>query len=439
MNLFSDTLQVQKIFSKSSQFLAKLSERNLFWFLALTGILSAVFFRSLLAALPYQFGIEAAGLFVPPFLASLYMAICGSRRGFTNGLLLKTVALFCIQLIPFGHLLIAVVLPNPGEDFARNFAYAQNMIAHNTLWGGDKIAYPDEGNAFITQPGQRYFIALELIMFKHLYRFVSVFNALIFVVSLFYFMKAVYVSLEKSLFRSVLLFFLVLTVPYAVKNIMMGLNEWLMITFLMLSVYFTRVRNAVIAALVFLALVPFIRQNSLPSVLLIACWIILNCDKKLFAAILFLLVLLLPVYHNLYYAGEWRYFASIHQWPFLSYATPSKYEPSIGINYMKVINNVLHYTGIHIRANNSIDIMEESLGFLWLFPFVYYFMQKKYFTGWFRLFFLTITLAMILPTFFIATHFYPRFEFVCIFWVLAAFVFLVNQTNRFPSMKGIGK
>lgn len=413
--------------------LAKVSDVKIFWLFAFAGFVSSLILRSYLKTLPYQFGVEALGLFVPPFLAALYMAISGVKNGFSNGLLLRVIALYFIQIIPFGNLLFQIILPNPGEDFARNFAYAQNMIDQLTLWGGDKIAYPDEGNAFITQPGYRYFIALELVLFRNLYRFVSVLNALLFVVSLFFFMKAVFASLGKSLFMVLLLFFLVMTVPYAVKNILMGLNEWFMVVLLMLSVYFFKARSAVILSIVFLALVPFIRQNTLPAVLLIALWLVMGYKNKLLNAGLFLFVLLLPVYHNLYYAGEWRFFASIHQWPFLSYATPSKYEPAIGINYMKVVNNLLHYTAIHIRGDKSIDLMEEAFCFLWMFPFIYYSMQKKYFTGFYKWFFLIVTLGVIIPTFFIATHFYPRFEFVCVFWALSAFIFLIRDSTLIHS------
>lgn len=421
---------------KSIEYLpAKVSDFKIFWLFAFVGFASSLILRSYLKVLPYQFGIEAVGLFVPPFLAALYMAICGIRNGFSNGLLLKVILLYCIQVIPFWNLLFQIILPNPGEDFARNFAYAQNMIDQHTLWGGDKIAYPDEGNAFITQPGYRYFIALELVLFENLYRFVSVLNALLFIVSLFFFMKAVFLSVGKSLFTILLLFFLVMTVPYAVKNILMGLNEWFMIVLLMLSVYFLKVRGAVILSIVFLALVPFIRQNTLPAVLLVAFWLVMGYKNKLLVFGLFLFVLLLPVYHNLYYAGEWRFFASIHQWPFLSYATPSKYEAAIGINYMKVINNVLHYAAIHIRGDKSIDLMEEAFCFLWMFPFIYYCMQKKYFTGFYKWFFLIVTLGVIIPTFFIATHFYPRFEFVCVFWTLSAFTFLIGD-SRLIQAKG---
>jgi hypothetical protein len=411
---------------------AKIPDRIIFTLFAFVGATTSLILRPHLNDFRYQFGIETIGFFVPPFLTGSYMAICGFRNGFSKKLLFTTILIFLLQIVPFGGTLFQAILPNPGEDFARNFAYAQNMITQRTLWGGDKIAYPDEGYAFITQPGHRYFIAFELIIFKDLYRFVGLINILIFIVSLFFFMKSIVLTLGKSLFTGVLLFFLAMTVPYAVKNILMGLNEWLMVILLMLGIYFQKVRKSVILAIIFLALVPFVRQNTLPSVILIAGWIVVGSKNKLLVAVFFLVILMLPLYHNLYYAGEWRFFASIHQWPFLYYSTPSKYEPAIGVNYMKVINNVLHYAGIHVKGDKSIDLIEEACCFLWMFPGVFFYIQKKYFFGFKRLYFLIIAFGMIIPTFFIATHFYPRFEFVCIYITLAAFVSLQGRVSANP-------
>lgn len=407
--------------------LARYSEKYLFLLIAFVGVASSFFFRTSLKNLPYQFGIDSIGLFIPPFLTGIYMFFSGFRNGFTNAVLVKAIILFAIQLMPLSDLLFRVVLPNPGEDFARNLAYARNMIANNTLWGGDKIAYPDEGYAFITQPGYRYFIALEMLLFKNLYRIVSVVNILFFIIALFFSLKSLSSSLTNSRFRLLLLFFLVFTIPYATKNILMGLSEWLMVSILMLSVYFFKVRNSTFIAIVLLALVPFIRQNTLPSVVILGFWIIYNSKNRLLAGFLFFIFLMLPFYHNLFYAGEWRFFVSIYHWPFLSYESPSKYIESSGINYSHITSNLLHYFGIHIRGNGHVDFLEEAFAFLFPFIFIYFFIQKKYFSGYLRILFLMITLGVIIPTIFFATDFYPRFEFVCVYFAVAAFLFLYQQ------------
>lgn len=413
-----------------------LNEKYVFLSLLTVGISSSYFLYPYAKGYPYQFGPQMIGLFVPPFLTGLYLFYFFYLNGLNKIVLLKATLLFFLQLLPFYPLFFIEVSPFPGEDFARNFAYAQNMIRNQTLWGGDKIAYPDEGYTFITQPGYRYFITLEMLLFKKLYRIVSVINILFFIIALFFFLKSVTGSFLNSRFKLLLAAFLVLTIPYATKNILMGLSEWFMVSILMLSVYFFKICKWSLLSVVLLALVPFIRQNTLPSVLLLAGWIVFNSKQKILLILSFLIVLMLPLYHNLYYAGEWRFFVSIYHWPFLSYESSLKDSESSGVNYMLIISNLLHYFGIHIRGDGSIDFLEEAFAFLFPFLFICFFIQKYFFSGYLRLLFLMITLGIIGPTVFFATDFYPRFEFVCVFWTLSAFTFLIKDSTPIHS-KGL--
>lgn len=184
-----------------------------------------------------------------------------------------------------------------------------------------------------------------------------------------------------------------------------------------------------------LALVCFIRQNTLPAVLLLTAWIIMANKNKMLLLFLFLLVLLLPVYHNLYFAREWRFFVSIYHWPFLSYESPSKYVSSSGFNHVHVFSNLLHYLGVHVRSDGSVDFLEESFIFLLPFIFMYYKIQKVFFWGHKWFFYMMVTLSIILPTVFFATDFYPRFEFVCVYFVLAAFFYLYSRKNLSDGMQ----
>ncbi|RXK62453.1 hypothetical protein ESA94_05475 [Lacibacter luteus] len=370
---------------------------------------------------------------MPPFLATVFAAIMGLKNGFTGKLLAFTIVLFFIQLLPVTDLLFRVIAPNPGEDFARNLAYAQNMIEQKTLWGGDQIAYPEEGKEFVTQPGYRYYLAFQLFCFKHLYRFIGVLNSLLFVIALFWFMKAIVVTVEQKLFRILLVCLVASTVLYATKNILMGLNEWLMILCLLLSVYYYKVKSNEILAVVFLALVVFVRQNALLSVMLMFFWMFYNSKNKILSLTFFSLTLLLPVYHNLYYAGKLQFFVSIHQWPFLKYVSTSKLTPAHAVNYMNVLNNVFHYLGFHVRNTGVIDFIEEGFFFLLAFPVIVFYIQKKFFLGLHRFYYLATVALMVGPTVFLGTHFYPRFEFVCFYFGIAAFVlFISTSKERFP-------
>lgn len=98
--------------------------------------------------------------------------------------------------------------------------------------------------------------------------------------------------------------FLALALPYAAKNIIQGLSEWLAVALVLLYAAFC-LRRQYLPAVVAIALAPFVRQNLLlVSVLLGVVSILASGRYRL--AVPYLLGILLPVYHNLYYAGELR-------------------------------------------------------------------------------------------------------------------------------------
>lgn len=152
-------------------------------------------------------------------------------------------------------------------------------------------------------------------------------------------------------------------------------------------------------------------------------------------SILFFTVLLLPLYHNLYYAGEFRFFTSIDHWPFLKYdATKTT---ALGFNFTKMLNNLSHYAGIDFFRKKTPDFIEDSFAWLWLFCFVYFYCgwKLKFQQLRFFYFFSSFTL-IILPTLLFATHFYPRFEFVVVYFVITLFALLYHLQQKTPAMRG---
>lgn len=407
----------------------------LFVSIAVTGIACSILLRPALASLPYQSGEKALGLFIPPFLTVIYFSIIGNKNEYSKRLLLKSLLLFVLQITPLGDLLFQEIAPNPGEDFDRNFQYAEYMIASKTLAGGDQLFYKDQGLSFITQPGLRYLIAGELLAFGKLYRFVSVLHILVFISSLFLFLNALQQLTASNKIMALLSLLFVLTVPFATKNILMGMPEWLTVMLLMLSVYFFVCRKNMTAAIILLALVPFIRQNILPPVLLFLLFYLRDSRHKLMLTILFLAVLLLPLYHNLYYAGEFRFFTSIDHWPFLKYDTSKT--TALGFNFTKMLNNLSHYAGIDFFRKKTPDFIEDSFTWLWLFCFVYFYCGWKLKIQQLRIFYFFSSFTLIiLPAVLFATHFYPRFEFVVVYFVITLFALLYQLQQKTPSMRG---
>ena len=382
----------------------------LFFAILVAGIVSSVLSKSLLSLSEYQFGPETLGLFVPPFLTTLFLYFAGREHGFSYKILGFSLLLFMLQLLPFGELLWKVVKPNPVEDFERYFQYARHMIRHQTLWGADQIRFPNQSRAYITQPGYRYFVAFELLIFDKLYRFVSLLNIGLFLSAIYFFLKIIHHLISDGKLKFMLSSLLVLSVPYATKNILMGLTEWLTVILLVCFAWFYFYKKQWLTAFVFLAFVPFLRQNLLPPVfvILVIHFISQKFDYRIL--VVFVLILLLPVYHNLYYAGEFRFFTSVFEWPFIEYTSGG----SKRIDILHILNNVCHYLGFDF-INGHIDFIEE--GFLMLIGFVIiYFCFNRYFAKqlWSYLFYAITLSTLFIPTLLLATDFYPRFEFVLI-------------------------
>lgn len=192
---------------------------------------------------------------------------------------------------------------------------------------------------------------------------------------------------------------------------------------MIISAYLYISKRNVLIAVFILAFVPFIRQNLLPSVFLLFLLIILVNKNKLKLAICFIIPLFLPLYHNIYYAGEWRFFVSIFKWPFLSYSKNNLIP--VGINFKLIINNLVHYAGFNI-ASNRLDFLEEAVGFLVFYIFVYGYLIKNELKGINRYSFLLITLSTIVPSIFLATDFYPRFEYINVYVTIITFLFLIK-------------
>ena len=416
------------------------TQSSTFVFLLVAGIICTSISADLLKNNIYQFGPDTMAFFFPPFFTSLYFTIIGYQSGFTKRLLAESVLLFLIMLVPLWNYLFKVILPNPYEDFERYMVYAKNMVQNKTFWGGDRLVFKNQSNALITQPGARYFIAFELLIFKQLYRFVSILNLLLFCCSTFFLQKLIFQSITNNILKLLLGLLVLLSVPYATKNILMGLSEWLTVSLIIGTLYFYFIRKSLFISILFLALIPFLRQNTLPVVLfLFSCFIYKqkNWGGYIF---LFLLTLLLPLYHNLYYAGEWRFFTSIFKWPFLNYDASAEMAKSNGFSFFHVFNNSLHYLGLHFRINRELDFMEESFLFLWLFIFLFIFMGKQISSGFLRIVFFSSSLLMVLiPGILLATDFYPRFEFVNVYLILAVFLTLYKSDKSISALPGFHK
>ncbi len=409
-----------------------LSKNITFIFFSLVGVILSMFFSKQMDAFNYMFGKEIIVLFLPSFFVVLFYTINGFLSGFSNKLFILSLFLFLVICIPFWGQLFKIVQPNKGDDFEKTFHYANNMIQNKTLWGGDQLLFKEAGKSYVMQPGFRYFVAFELLIFKELYRFISVLNLFLFLSALFFLQKTIDYAVKNRTLKILLLLLVILSVPYAAKNILMGLSEWLAVFFLIGSVCFYHYRNNLFLAVVFLAIVPFIRQNTLPVVMILFMIYLLKSRLKLSYLISFIAILLLPLYHNLYYAGEWRFFTSIFEWPFLNYGNNTTSLKATGVSVSHLLNNITHYIGFDFKSGH-IDFMEESFLFLWLFVFLFIYMGIQLISKHLRSFYYLSALFLVLiPGVLLATDYYPRFEFVNIYLILAVFLILYKLDREEP-------
>lgn len=398
--------------------------------LCAVGIGSSFITFPLLDQYPYNSGKNVIGLFIPPFLCVLYLTAYGFYFKLHKFFLIKALILYLILVIPFGPLFFQVFQPTPDDDFNRYFLYARNMVDNHTLWGGDKLFFPDEGNYYVTQPGYRYFIALELLVFGKLYRLISFVNIGCLIVGFYYLLKLIQEVVYQNWLKRSLLIQVLLFTPYAVKNLLMGLPEWLTVLLLVAMAYLYLIREKQIVAIVILGLVPFFRQNLLITVLLLAFLLCYSSRQKLVLLICFLVPLFLPLYHNLYFAHEWRFFVRIFEFPFLNISSDNFTLSSL--NFDILLNNLVHYLGIDIKDDQA-NIIPIAIIFLPFSVVLYVMSTRNLVLLKSRVTFIVTTMSAIVPAIFLGTGYYPRFEFVNVAIVLITFLILKNRSESVVS------
>ncbi len=269
----------------------------------LVGAVAAVLtLKPLLYTNNHALGPHASALFVP-FMAGLailfYLHLSRDRMGWQA----LTPLIVCILLSTlFFYAFLQPIEHYRGDDPWRYSLYAHEMLEHGTLWGSSSAYHGAETRHFVDQPGYRYFLAGMIWLCGGENRILQLATLLVLLASL-----AIGVSslkrLESPLARFTTLI-LLLAAPYAAKNAVQGLSEWLAVS---LAILYTTalMRDRHVMAITLLALLPFIRQNLLlvaPALAVLQ----IAATRRYSLAIPFLLVFLLPLYHNLYYAGEMK-------------------------------------------------------------------------------------------------------------------------------------
>ena len=325
-----------------------------------------------------------------------------------------------------------------GDDSYSYFSYANYMVDNWTLTS----EFHQGIKTYDTQPGIAYIYALEIILFQET-RFLQLFNLIIFFLVLFIFLQNIIENNSKTNVN-IITFLLFLSIPFAIKNILMCYTEWFVVLLFFLS--YLSYKNKYYYLFVFLiSIIPFVRQNLLLVDILLFIFFIFNefkISKKINFKYFFIyfLFILLPLYHNLYYANSFVFFTT-------QTATVVKNSNSLmdyfNINF--ILNNFQNiFDQIYFRIKEifllenfgsfqeyslirnkliSIFVPFSVLYIFYILIFKINSIHKKFF------FFLCIILTF-LPSLILGAGGFPRFEFVNICFCFTFFYILSNNLEK---------
>lgn len=410
-------------------FSSSMRGKTIYWLwltIALAGGIAVWLLRPGIDNFPYANGKPLLAFYLPLPLALLFVAPIAWRRKLQKRYALLALLLFCVLFAPLSPLLLKSYEHRPQDDAFRYRVAATNIAHQNTLWGSDDVVFHTNRKIYMTQPGYRYYLAMWIKIAGGEMRMFQLINMFVYLVAATLFLIQLSRASIDEIFRRGLILFLLVSSLFATKLIMMGLMEWLVAAMMMLFAccYLTKKTTLSVAIL---ALIPFMRQNLLVAVLCLFAWVIVQRKRYVLNAIIFFLILLLPLYHNLYYAGRWIFVSTYYnQQGYLVLESGSTFFIQLAHTF---IYHVLLYGGIDWRlpnaAANLLAVTFVPLGTaLSIYGLTRLRMPRKMYYG-------AISLAAIVPTLVLGGRaYYPRFEWINLMWVMITFVVISSGSRK---------
>jgi len=398
----------------------------------------------------FALGPHTIAMFFPLLGSVLYLLF---NYNFTNykskTVFLNSIIMFLLLIIPFINVFDNQITHKYGDDSYTFSLIANKMIENRTLNGSPPDVIDQKKiNLLNGQPGYRYYIALSILLFGKENRGVQLANMFLFFFSLAFFLYTVKPILNNRQFQILSLFLLLIT-PYTIKNSMMQYSEWLAITLAMIFVT-TYFKERYIIAAISLGLISFIRTNLLLSTAFI-CLLIYIKNRQLVFLFTYLGTILLPLYHNIYYAGKWIFIST--------YASILPGSPSLELllnidwlstNLGKMLFAITCKILQHTIGYPFFDVYVESIpyefrqiifGFLFIplgvFTIFFFLVDKKpnILLIMFCLIILTVS-----PTIFFGWGSFPRFEFANFSIIILFIIFLqeklIKSNNKLTNTIG---
>jgi hypothetical protein len=302
-----------------------------------------------------------------------------------------------------------------GDDSYRYSIYAWHILEQGSLWGHGGVLRP--AAHFADQPGYRYWLAAMIGLTGGETRLTQVTNLAVLLLACGVFLHGLARAPMARWQRLSLAIFLLLAAPYMAKNVIYGYVEWFAVALLLLLVV-SLWRGWLLTAMLLLGLIPFIRQNLILFAGALALVIAL-VERRPWLLLPFVAVLLLPLYHNLWYAGEWRLLVTNRG---------ALLDSQEGV--WSLLRNVIHlvafkaahYIGYHSGEKPLtlfIAVLFVPLGTVLMA------LQLWRLDGWRRGVYVLLAVLAIGPTVLFGGGSFPRFVFVNQFAVLAAALALV--------------
>ena len=112
------------------------------------------------------FGSFALSLIVPLAASVFFLVTIALKPSPVKGLIILTLVVFFVSALPLLPYLNNVITYPETDDGYRYNVTAHYMIDHKTLWGADGIISQYKGSRdYVFNPGYRYFLAFELLIF----------------------------------------------------------------------------------------------------------------------------------------------------------------------------------------------------------------------------------------------------------------------------------
>ena len=401
----------------------------LFFTFLIVGSFAVLFSKTWIGDFSYSNGKELVAFFIPLPLTLIFFYVNSGAAGSAR-IIVLSLLLFIGLCIPFYDILLTSYQHYPRDDGYRYAIVANNIAKNNTLWGSDDLIFGTNYRVYMVQPGYRYYLAAWIKLFGNENRLYQCVNMFIYGLSVMVLFSRVTQMNVPPLFKKGFALFIILSSPFVAKLIMMCLMEWLVVT-LFIWVIYCYLSNRLLLSVILLALVPFMRQNMLFVALFLFGYIFFEKRDFWKYAILFLAILLLPVYHNLYYAGQWKFLSTYNS---VEAILSLDFQGPVGVRWVKTFfYHIILYGGIDWLLNNPLaNLLAFSCIPVGTLLYLYCIKSTSLAE---RRWFLLITLSAIVPTLIVGGRaYYPRFEWVNLYFAALIFI-IIKSKMSLPGLK----